>query len=91
MNITKKKLAKKLSNASTITIKDSEIFINHFISLFKENITSKKIKIHNFGTFKIKTSPERMGRNPKSGKIYKIKSQKKVSFKASSELKNNLN
>ena len=91
MSITKKKLARILSSTINISSKDSEIFINSFINVVKKNVKSKKVKVHNFGTFLIKISPERVGRNPKTRKIHKIKSQKKVSFKPSIELKNNLN
>ncbi len=45
------------------------------------------VSLVGFGTFKVKTRPERMGRNPKTGESIKIAARKAVTFKASKELK----
>jgi len=45
------------------------------------------VSLVGFGTFKVKTRAERMGRNPKTGESIKIAARKAVTFKASKELK----
>jgi len=45
------------------------------------------VSLVGFGTFKVKTRPERMGRNPKTGESIRIAARKAVTFKASKELK----
>ena len=49
------------------------------------------VKISGFGTFKLKKKKSRIGRNPKSGKEYEIKSRKVVTFHPSSEVKKAIN
>jgi nucleoid DNA-binding protein len=48
-------------------------------------------KISGFGTFVIKSSPERYGRNPLNMKPYKINARKKLNFRPSSKIKEKLN
>ena len=91
MNLTKKNISKILSRNINLAQKDSEILVNSFINIIKNNLDNKEVKIHNFGTFFFKRTTERIGRNPKTGLIYKIKPFKKVVFRASSSLKNKLN
>ncbi len=64
--------------------------LESFIDIIKSN-SSKNIKISNFGTFSVKTTPERVGRNPKTKKEYIISKRKKLTFQASSVVKKNLN
>jgi DNA-binding protein HU-beta len=48
------------------------------------------VSLVGFGTFKVKSRPARMGRNPQTGKAIKISARKVASFKASAELKKSL-
>ena len=43
-------------------------------------IKKKETNIKNFATFKIINKADRIGRNPKNKKIYKIKARKSLSF-----------
>ncbi|MFA5270978.1 MAG: HU family DNA-binding protein [Candidatus Omnitrophota bacterium] len=45
------------------------------------------VAISGFGTFKVKETKARMGRNPKTGEAIQISAKKKVAFKASKDLK----
>jgi DNA-binding protein HU-beta len=45
------------------------------------------VAISGFGTFKVKQTKARQGRNPKTGETIQIPAKKKVAFRASKELK----
>ena len=91
MNLCKKDVAKKISTKANITELTSSKILDSFIL----NITNKSkeniVKISNFGSFFYKTSPERIGRNPKTKKEYKISRRKKLNFKTSNKIKDLLN
>jgi DNA-binding protein HU-beta len=48
------------------------------------------VSLVGFGTFKVKTRPARMGRNPQTGAQIKISARKVVGFKPSADLKKSL-
>ena len=70
--------------------------VNDIVDIIIEGIQlDKKVKIHNFGTFKMNNKRGRIGRNPKTKEQYKISSRNVISFKASKILlkfiNNNIN
>ncbi len=70
--------------------KDSSVFVNETLNFIKSNL-SKEININGFGSFKIKKSPKRIGRNPKTLKEYVIKPSKKIKFFASKIIRKDFN
>ncbi len=50
-----------------------------------------KVQLIGFGTFEVKASAEREGRNPKTGEAIKIAASKKPAFSASKALKDEVN
>ena len=61
--------------------------VNNIIEIVSEGLQSdKKVKIHNFGTFKMNNKKSRLGRNPKTKEEYNISSRNVVTFKASKVL-----
>jgi len=50
-----------------------------------------KVQLIGFGTFEVKASAEREGRNPKTGETIKIAASKKPAFSASKVLKDEIN
>ena len=50
-----------------------------------------KVQLIGFGTFEVKESAEREGRNPKTGETIKIAASKKPTFSASKVLKDEVN
>ena len=91
MTVTKKIISKKLSEDTEISSKDAKVFVDSFIEIIKNNSRNNLIKIHDFGSFLYKTTPKRVGRNPKTGETHIIKSRKRLVFRASFKLKNFLN
>ncbi len=89
-SVTKKDLAKNVSDKLGLSHKDSLFLIKHFFS-FLANNHSKRINIHNFGTFINKVTPERIGRNPKTKEEFVIKARQKIFLRPSKEIKNAIN
>ena len=91
MSLTKKCISKKLSSDLNLSSNESEDFINSFFFSLAKNVSERETKIHNFGSFKIKNSKKRFGRNPKTMEEFVIKSRKKVSFSPSKLLRKKIN
>jgi len=89
-SVTKKDLAKNITNKLGLSQKDSLFFVKHFFK-FLINNHSKRINIHNFGSFTRTKTPKRIGRNPKTLQEFIIKARKKVSFTPSEEIKKSIN
>ena len=88
MSLTKKDLAKNISKKLGLSHKDSLFFVQNFFKFVAE---FKNININKFGTFLYKKTPRRVGRNPKTLQEYKIRPRQKLTFKASEEVKQNIN
>ena len=84
-------LAKKISAEIGFSTKYSQKILEDLFYIIKEKIKIKKVTIKNIGTFKLLKKNERIGRNPKTGKTFLIKSRKVVSFIPSKKLNLYLN
>jgi len=91
MSLGKKDIVKNISSKALISLADSQIFFDNFISLIKIKSTSHIIKLSGFGSFHRKVSPRRKGRNPKTLQEYQIPSKNKIHFYPSNKVKTNLN
>jgi len=91
MNVTKKNIIKNINKESSISIKDGSILLESFLMFIKKQAKLNKVKLSGFGTFSLKKTPNRVGRNPKTGDSYIIPSIKKVNFKPSNILKDKIN
>ena len=90
MALTKKDLAKNISKKLGLSQKDSLFFFQQFFKMLIDN-KGNNININKFGTFSYKKTPKRIGRNPKTLHEFEIKSRQKLTFKASEEIKKNIN
>ena len=90
MGFGKKDIVKNISSKALFSSKKSNLFLNAFLELIKEN-KGKKIKISKFGTYYLHKSPARIGRNPKTKEEFKILASEKLAFKASNKIKSILN
>ena len=90
MGLGKKDIILNISSKTHISLPQSKDFLNEFLSLVKLNL-DKDIKISNFGTFKSKLSPQRVGRNPKTKKEYLIPKKNRICFHHSTSVRKLLN
>ena len=61
--------------------------VNDIIDIIIEGLqTDNKVKIHNFGTFKLNNKNSRIVRNPKTKEEFNISSRNVITFKASKTL-----
>lgn len=89
--MTKKELQKKVTEVSGVHKKDVEHVVNVVFDILTDALTEgEKVSIDKFGTFSIKTLPERKGINPKTLEAIVIPERKKVVFKAAKGLRDAL-
>ncbi len=90
MSLGKKDIVNNISSETFLHKSVSKSILESLLNIIKEN-KSKKIKISNFGTFFTHESPERIGRNPKTKQEFTIPKTRKLTFKPSSKVRNDLN
>ena len=91
-NITKDDIADSINRDFGLSKKDclnivKDILDEIILGLQKSQI----VKIHNFGTFKLRRKKSRIGRNPKSKKEFIISERNVISFKPSKIALNYIN
>ena len=83
-NISRDEIAEAMKNEFGFNRKLCLDIVNDIIDIIIEGLQSdKKVKIHNFGTFKLNNKNSRVGRNPKTKDEYDISSRNVVTLKAS--------
>ena len=83
-NISRDEIAEAMQSEFGFNRKLCLDIVNDIIGIIIEGLQSdKKVKIHNFGTFKLNNKNSRVGRNPKTKEEYDISSRNVVTFKAS--------
>ena len=91
-NITKDDIADSINNNFGLSKKDCLNIVKDIIDEIIIGLQQNKIvKIHNFGTFKLKRKNSRIGRNPKTKKEFIINERNVISFKPSKIVLNYLN
>tara|TARA_B100000780_G_scaffold258393_1_gene208726 strand:+ start:1274 stop:1549 length:276 start_codon:yes stop_codon:yes gene_type:complete len=91
MTISKKKISGVISTKLGLSISQSTNLLNSFLNVIKLQLADGSVKLPGFGTFYIKESVERMGRNPKNLENFVIKKRKKLNLKISNKIKKVLN
>ena len=88
MSLTKSDIAKNIAKETSISNQDSKHLLNNFIDLIKVNLKKmNSVKISNFGTFEVKKTPARMGRNPKTKQEHLISERNRIALKTSKNVK----
>ena len=83
-NISRDEIAEAMKSEFGFNRKLCLDIVSDIIDLIIEGLQSeKKVKIHNFGTFKLNNKTSRIGRNPKTKEVYNIASRNVITFKAS--------
>ena len=91
-NFNRKNLSNKIYQNLGFSKNFSSTIVDNFFEIMAaELIRSNKVKISSFGTFKVMSKKERIGRNPKTQIEAKITSRKVVKFKPSLIIKKKLN
>ena len=87
----RKKFIKRLATKRKITMIEAERELEAFFDILAEGLREEgTVRLNRIGKFEIKTTKERMGRNPKTGQEYKIPPLKKVKFTVSNGLINKI-
>jgi len=88
----KTNLVDVVASETNLTKKDVDAVISSALDAIAAALKSgDKVQLIGFGTFEVKVSAEREGRNPKTGETIKIPASKKPSFSASKVLKDGVN
>ena len=83
-NISRDEIAEAMKIQFGFNRKQCLDIVNDIEDIIIEGLQSdKKVKIHNFGTFKMNNKKSRIGRNPKTKEEYNISSRNVITFKAS--------
>ena len=91
-NATRDEIAEYIYEEFGLTKKDCTEIVNDIIEkIIQGLIDSKFVKIHNFGTFKLKRKRSRIGRNPKTKENVMIEERYIVSFKPSKKFIKSIN
>ena len=91
MSLGKKDISLNISSKAQISKVNSNKILNSFLKIIIENSKKSTLKISNFGTFRYKKSPLRIGRNPKTKEIFRIPQRSKLTYSSSNAVKNILN
>ena len=91
-NISREDIANSIYDEFGFAKKECLQIVHDIIELIIDGLSSKGIvKIHNFGTFKLKRKKSRIGRNPKTKEEVLIKDRNVITFKASRNILNYIN
>ena len=82
-NYNKKNLSNFLSEKKGYSSLFSQKVIDDLINVICQNLVTDDVTLKNLGVFKIIQKNERLGRNPKTKKIYIINKRKSLSFTCS--------
>ena len=91
MSLKKSDIAKNISSKASISESISKQLVSSFIDIIKSNSNEQDVKVANSGTFTNKVTPQRIGRNPKTGEEHIITERVKLSFIVSNKVKDQLN
>ena len=91
MSLKKSDIAKNISSKVSISESVSKELVSSFIDIIKLKSNEADVKVANFGTFANKVTPQRVGRNPKTGKEHIISERVKLNFIVSNKVKELLN
>jgi len=91
-NFTREDIAESMHSEFGLTKKECLIFVNDILDIIIEGLkTNGYVKIHNFGSFKIKRKNSRIGRNPKTKEEVRISERNVLTFKPSKSILNYIN
>ena len=91
-NITREDISEYINSEFGLSKYDCNNIVNEIIEqIISGLIDDNVVKIHNFGTFKLRQKDQRIGRNPKTKVEVMILPRKVISFIPSKHLLNKIN
>lgn len=85
--MTKKEFADNMAAKSGLTKADSMKAYDAFMEVAQDYLLQgERVTFMGFGTFSVQDKPERIARNPRTGKQIKVAAKKVVRFKAGKDL-----
>ena len=91
-NISREEIADSINKEFGFSRKECLDFVNDIINIIIDGLKNNEfVKIHNFGTFKIRNKKSRLARNPKSKVEVMIPSRNVISFKPSKHVLKKIN
>lgn len=90
-NFNKRDIYTSLSIKKGYSILLSRKIINDLVKILFYEVEKNSLYLKNIGSFKILNKKERIGRNPRTKEIYKIKARKTLAFKPSTNLSRKIN
>ena len=91
MSFTKNNIINYIKKNSSLSVGEASSIFESFLSVIKSKSKSKSVKLSGFGTFSLKKTPKRLGRNPKTQDSYIIPKSIKLNFKPSNKVKEQIN
>jgi integration host factor subunit alpha len=91
MSVTKSDILKNIAFSASINQKDAKKILNFFLETVVFESRKRTVKFAKFGSFFKNQSPQRIGRNPKTGEEFNIPCVKKICFYASDKVKKVIN
>ena len=86
--VSMKNLAASLAEGHEMSKKDAEAVLGDLVSLVTKHLKKgDRIRMAGLGVLVVRKRAARMGRNPATGEPIQIKASKKVAFRASKDLK----
>ena len=87
-SVTTKELAYALAEQHQLTKKHGQQMLEDLVGLITKHLKNgERVKIAGLGILQVRNRAARMGRNPGTGEAITIKASKKISFRASKDLK----
>jgi nucleoid DNA-binding protein len=86
--VTKKEIIELVSEKTGTTKPHSRIIFESMLDVFTETLSSEgRIEIRNFGVFKVKESPPRIGRNPVTKEVAEVPARRVIQFKPGKQMR----
>ena len=90
-NLTKAQLAEILFEQLGLNKREAKDFIDAFFEIISAQLADgQDVRISGFGSYEVQTKSTRPGRNPRTGEPVQIKPRRVATFRASTQLKQQL-
>ena len=91
MSLTKSNISKNIALKALVSNRSAKNLLDKFIKVVISSSYTKKVKISGLGTFQRKSTPFRIGRNPKTGEEFNIPQRAKLNLVLSNKIKQKIN